>query len=65
MLTEKKYVPFSEGEYGGEIYDLLEKFALIKNDLIIQNIKEACTNLIKNSNGLQKRGSEILKKLGK
>lgn len=63
MLTEKKYVPFSEGEYGGEIYDLLEKLALIKNDSIIQDIKEACTNLIKNSNGLQKRGIAILKKL--
>ena len=63
MLTEKKYVPFSEDKYGGEIYDLLEKLALIKNDPIIQNIKEACTNLIKNSNGLQKRGIAILKKL--
>ena len=65
MLTEKKYVPFSEGEFGGEIYDLLEKFISIESNSITQNIKDACINLIKNSDGLQKRGSEILKKLGR
>lgn len=64
-LTGKEYCPFSEDKYGGQIYDLLEKFILIENDSALQNIKYACINLIKNSNGLQKRGSEILKKLGR
>jgi hypothetical protein len=64
-LSEKGYCPFSEGKHGGEIYDLLDKLALIKNDTIRENIKDACMKLIKNSNGLQKRGRDILTKLGK
>ena len=58
-----KYVPFSEGEYGGEIYDLLEELVSIESNSIIQNTRDACVNLIKNSDGLQKRGRVILKKL--
>ncbi|WP_159517942.1 SIR2 family protein [Sunxiuqinia indica] len=62
-LTERKYCPFSEGEFGGEIYDTLENLALMQNNQIIQDTKDSCTNLIKNSNGLQKRGREILRKM--
>lgn len=64
-LTEKKYRPLLEVGYDGEIYDLLEKFITIENDSIVQNVKDACINLIKNTEGLQKRGSEILRRLGK
>ena len=64
-LTEKKYRPLLEGGYDGEIYDLLEKFITIENDSIVQNIKDACINLIKNTEGLHKRGTEILRRLGK